>query len=166
MKNQSEEKRSRDELIEAAAKGERFIKPLIILNIFLIFNALFVVKVLDGVSFYGWKPVCVLLLIAWAATIVFLDHGDNYVRGRLLLCSLVMGIFSFKTVFDKLMELLDSVGRVELKDIYNFFVLLLYILNIYLLLMNKYVYAFFELMNDEKSVKKLEQYEKDHSDDE
>ena len=166
MKSADLEKRSRDELIETAARGERYIKPLIILNIFLIFNALFVAKVFEGINFYGSKPFCILLLIVWAASILFLYHGDEYVRRRLLICSIVMGVFSYANVHNKVKELLNSVGRVELKDIYDLFVLLMYVLDIYLLLINKYVSAFFELMNDEKSVKKLEQYEKDHSDDE
>lgn len=166
MKNADDEKRSRDELVEFAAKGERFIKPLIILNVFLIFNALFVAKVFDGVSFYGSKPFCILLLIVWAASILFLYHGDEYVRTRLLICSVVMGVFSYANVHNKVKELLNSAGSLEIKDIYNFFVLLMYMLDIYLLLINKYVAAFFELMNDEKSVKMLEQYEKDHVDDE
>ena len=166
MKYADDEKRSRDELIEFAAKGERFVKPLIILNVFLIFNALFVAKVFDISNFYGSKPFCILLLIVWAASILFLYHGDEYVRIRLLICSIVMGVFSYANVHNKVKELLNSVGSVEIKDIYNFFVLLMYLLDIYLLLINKYVAAFFELMNDEKSVKMLEQYEKDHVDDE
>lgn len=166
MKSADPEKLSRDELIETAAKGERFIKPLIIINIFLIFNALFVFKVFDGISFYGSKPFCILLLIVWVVSILFLDHGDEYVRRRLLICSIVMGIFCYVDIHNKAKELINSVGHIELKDIYNFIVLLMYVLNIYLLLINKYVSAFFELMNDEKSVKMLEQYEKDHVDDE
>lgn len=165
MGKQSNESRSRDELIEAAAKGERFIKPLIILNVFLIFNALFVDKVLEGDGFSGTKLWWIVLLLYWAASIIFLNHGDDRVRRSLLFCSFVMCIFCFDIFFKKLSLLLNSVERVELWDIYNFFVLLLYILNIYLLMINKYVRAFFEFMNDEKSVKMLEQYEKDHFDD-